>query len=38
VKPGGESIAMVTIRSERPVDERAREALLDIAYGNVRHT
>src|SRR5882672_5658437 len=28
---------MVTIRSERPVDEAAREALLDIAYGQVRH-
>ncbi len=28
---------MVTIRQERPVDERAREALLDRAYGNERH-
>lgn len=27
----------VTIRTERPVDERAREALLDIAYGTARH-
>jgi predicted N-acetyltransferase YhbS len=27
----------VTIRHERPVDERAREALLDVAYGNERH-
>lgn len=27
----------VTIRTERPVDERAREALLDIAYGAARH-
>jgi predicted N-acetyltransferase YhbS len=26
-----------TIRTERPVDERAREALLDVAYGPVRH-
>jgi predicted N-acetyltransferase YhbS len=29
---------MITIRHERPVDERAREALLDIAYGGERHT
>jgi predicted N-acetyltransferase YhbS len=29
---------MVTIRCERPADERAREALLDCAYGNSRHT
>ena len=28
---------MVTIRLERPVDEAAREALLDTAYGPVRH-
>jgi len=28
---------MVTIRQERPVDEKAREALLDRAYGNQRH-
>lgn len=28
---------MVTIRLERPVDEAAREALLDAAYGPVRH-
>lgn len=28
---------MVTIRTERPVDERAREALLDVAYGEIRH-
>jgi predicted N-acetyltransferase YhbS len=28
---------MVTIRQERPVDEAAREALLDRAYGNERH-
>ena len=28
---------MVTIRQERPVDEKAREALLDRAYGNERH-
>ncbi len=28
---------MVTIRQERPVDESAREALLDRAYGNERH-
>jgi predicted N-acetyltransferase YhbS len=28
---------MVTIRQERPVDEGAREALLDRAYGNERH-
>jgi len=28
---------MITIRNERPVDERAREALLDAAYGPVRH-
>jgi predicted N-acetyltransferase YhbS len=27
----------VTIRTERPVDERAREALLDSAYGAQRH-
>jgi predicted N-acetyltransferase YhbS len=27
----------VTIRTERPVDERAREALLDVAYGPSRH-
>jgi predicted N-acetyltransferase YhbS len=27
----------VTIRTERPVDERAREALLDVAYGAERH-
>lgn len=29
---------MITIRTERPVDEPAREALLDLAYGDVRHT
>ncbi|MGE0564886.1 MAG: GNAT family N-acetyltransferase [Pseudolabrys sp.] len=29
---------MVTIRAERPVDESAREALLDVAYGDIRHT
>ena len=28
---------MITIRHERPVDERAREALLDVAYGAERH-
>ena len=28
---------MVTIRLERPVDEAAREALLETAYGPVRH-
>ena len=28
---------MVTIRQERPVDESAREALLDVAYGDERH-
>ncbi len=28
---------MITIRTERPVDEGAREALLDAAYGPVRH-
>jgi len=28
---------MITIRTERPVDERAREALLDVAYGPARH-
>ena len=28
---------MVTIRLERPVDEAAREALLDAAYGPARH-
>jgi predicted N-acetyltransferase YhbS len=28
---------MVTIRSERPVDEVAREALLDVAYGQIRY-
>jgi predicted N-acetyltransferase YhbS len=28
---------MVTIRQERPVDEKAREALLDRAYGDERH-
>jgi len=28
---------MVTIRQERPVDEQARETLLDRAYGNERH-
>ena len=27
----------VTIRTERPLDERAREALLDVAYGAARH-
>jgi predicted N-acetyltransferase YhbS len=27
----------LTIRTERPVDERAREALLDVAYGAERH-
>jgi predicted N-acetyltransferase YhbS len=27
----------ITIRHERPVDERAREALLDVAYGPERH-
>jgi predicted N-acetyltransferase YhbS len=27
----------VTIRTERPVDERAREAVLDTAYGDARH-
>lgn len=29
---------MITIRSERPVDAAAREALLDVAYGDARHT
>ena len=29
---------MITIRHERPVDEGAREALLDVAYGPERHT
>jgi predicted N-acetyltransferase YhbS len=29
---------MITIRTERPVDEAAREALLDVAYGDIRHT
>ena len=29
---------MLTIRQERPVDERARESLLDLAYGAERHT
>lgn len=29
---------MITIRTERPVDEAAREALLDIAYGEIRHS
>jgi predicted N-acetyltransferase YhbS len=28
---------MLTVRHERPVDERAREALLDVAYGPERH-
>jgi predicted N-acetyltransferase YhbS len=28
---------MITIRQERPVDESAREALLDVAYGPDRH-
>ncbi|MGI8525696.1 MAG: GNAT family N-acetyltransferase [Pseudolabrys sp.] len=28
---------MITIRQERPVDQSAREALLDAAYGEVRH-
>ena len=28
---------MITIRTERPVDERTREALLDLAYGPARH-
>ena len=28
---------MITIRTERPVDASAREALLDIAYGAQRH-
>jgi predicted N-acetyltransferase YhbS len=28
----------VTIRPERPVDAPAREALLDVAYGDERHT
>lgn len=28
---------MITIRQERPVDESAREALLDVAYGDERH-
>ena len=28
---------MITVRTERPVDERAREALLDVAYGSERH-
>jgi predicted N-acetyltransferase YhbS len=27
----------LTIRTERPVDERAREALLEVAYGAERH-
>ena len=29
---------MVTIRTERPADQAAREALLDVAYGDIRHT
>jgi len=29
---------MITIRTERPVEEQAREALLDAAYGPARHT
>ncbi len=29
---------MITIRTERPVDESAREALLDLAYGVIRHS
>src|SRR5581483_11640693 len=29
---------MITIRHERPVEEAAREALLDLAYGPARHT
>jgi predicted N-acetyltransferase YhbS len=29
---------MMTIRTERPVDEAPREALLDVAYGDIRHT
>ena len=28
---------MITIRNERPVDEGGREALLDAAYGPIRH-
>jgi predicted N-acetyltransferase YhbS len=28
---------MLTTRQERPVDEAAREALLDVAYGDERH-
>jgi predicted N-acetyltransferase YhbS len=29
---------MITIRTERPVDQSAREALLDVAYGDIRNT
>lgn len=29
---------MTTIRNERPADRNGREALLDLAYGPVRHT
>src|SRR5262249_28439310 len=33
----GTRMSTITIRKERPVDESAREALLDAAYGPVRH-
>src|SRR5262249_13819488 len=35
--PVGGCARMITIRHERPVDEAAREALLDVAYGDERH-